>query len=55
MIKKLLFVLSIVLFVQTIIFAQGSDSTLTQTEDADSTELNFWNKHNVKFAAVTHG
>lgn len=34
------------------LFAQQSDSTEIQTKNTDSTNVSFWKKHNVKFAAM---
>jgi len=50
--KKILVITCFALFLQSIVYAQGSDSAGTQKETADSTKLSFWKKHNVKFAAV---
>ena len=50
--KKLLLLPCIALFLQSTIFAQQSDSTVTQTENSDSTELSFFDKHDVNFAAI---
>jgi outer membrane protein assembly factor BamA len=50
--KKLLLLLCIVLFLQSIIFAQQSDSTVAQTENSSSTDVSFFKKHNVKFTAI---
>ncbi len=50
--KKLLLTLALLLFLQTSFYSQNSDSTSTITENSDSTELSFFKKHNVKFAAI---
>ena len=34
------------------LYAQQEDSTAIQTENTDSTEVSFWKKHNVNFAAM---
>lgn len=51
-VKKLILLLSTIVFLQTIVFAQDSDSNITSTENSDTTEINFWKKHNVNIAAV---
>jgi len=51
-IKKLLLLLCVTLFLQTIAFAQQTDSTTSQTENSDSTDVSFWKKHNVQFAGI---
>jgi len=50
--KKLLLLICIALLIQSFLFAQQSDSTVTSAENSDSTELSFWDKHNVNFAAI---
>jgi outer membrane protein assembly factor BamA len=50
--KKLLLLICIASLLQSFLFAQQSDSTVTSTENSDSTELSFWDKHDVNFAAV---
>jgi outer membrane protein assembly factor BamA len=50
--RKLLLSLFIALLIQSFLFAQQSDSTVTSTENSDTTEISFWDKHNVNFAAI---
>ena len=50
--KNLLLLLCITVFLQTIVFAQDSDSRATQTENSDTTGISFWKEHNFNFAAI---
>ena len=50
--KRLLTLLCIVFFLNSMIFAQQADSTVTQAENSDTTEVSFWKKHNVQFAGI---
>jgi len=52
--KKFLLSISFLILTQTSFFAQQSDSTITQTENSDSTEISFWKKHKVNFAALAN-
>jgi outer membrane protein assembly factor BamA len=52
MFRKLLLALSIAFIIQSLVFAQQSDSAVIQTENSDSTEVSFWKKHKVNLAAV---
>ena len=52
MMKKLLLSICIALLIQSFLFAQQSDSTVTSTENSDTTEVSFWDRHNVNFAAI---
>jgi len=52
MFRKLLLAISFILFIHEMVLAQESDSIVSQTESADSTELNFWKRHDVKLAAM---
>jgi hypothetical protein len=52
MLKKILLLLALTLMMLSVSGAQEQDSTAIETVKTDSTEVSFFKKHNVKFAAI---
>ncbi len=50
--KKIMLIICISLLLHTMLYSQDSTSVSTEAAKNDTTEVSFWKKHNVNFAAI---